>query len=190
MLWYAVLLACGSSTDNFAVGTTLGISNKPLNPSSNVVISLLNALGAFASASGGHLLGELAPLLAILFAAIIFAYLSADEFTTYWQRREDNNYAGATSTLTMKSGSIKDALQIALPMTLNNLAGGAAGGAAGIDAKTAGVMALFASFFMMKIGHVVGSYLMNPVGNKIDTSIISGSIFLCLAMMQFIQLLY
>jgi putative Mn2+ efflux pump MntP len=181
-MWYAILLACGSSTDNFAVGTTLGISSKPLDSSSNAIISLFNAFGAFVSAAGGHLLGELAPLCATLFAALIFAYLAVDEFISYWRRR--NNDTDATSTLTMKSGSTKDALQIAIPMTLNNLAGGAAGGAAGIDAKTAGLMALLASFIMMKLGHVTGSYLMASVGNKIDTSIVAGGIFACLAMMQ------
>ncbi|KAL7485999.1 hypothetical protein ACHAW6_011607 [Cyclotella cf. meneghiniana] len=189
MLWYAILLACGSSTDNFAVGTSLGISNKPLNTASNAIISLLNALGAFASASGGHLFGELAPFLATLLAALIFAYLSVDEFSSYWRRRNDTKNVGVTSTLTMKSGGIRDALRLALPMTLNNLAGGAAGGAAGIDAKTAGVMAFFASFCMMKIGHVVGGCLTNPVGNKIHTNVISGAIFSCLAMIQFMQLL-
>ena len=36
-------------------------------------------------------------------------------------------------------------------MTLNNLAGGVAGGAAGVDANTAFIMALLASFCMMNV---------------------------------------
>lgn len=59
---------------------TIGISNKPLRPLSNAIISIFNAFGAFISATGGHVLGELAPLYATLFAAVLFAYLSADEF--------------------------------------------------------------------------------------------------------------
>lgn len=82
----------------------------------------------------------------------------------------------------MKSGSSSEALRIAVPMTLNNLAGGAAGGAVGIDALTAGVAALMSSFSMMKFGHVIGKHLMKSVGSKIDTS-------RCLAILQLIQLL-
>ena len=77
-------------------------------------------------------------------------------------------------------------------MTLNNLAGGVVGGAAGVDANTAFIMAILASFCMMKIGHSVGLYLntsVNEMNNKIDTRLISGSIFACLAVTQLIQLL-
>jgi len=56
MMWYAFLLACGSSTDNFAVGTSLGISDPSTPLRENAIISLLNASGAFLSAAGGHYL--------------------------------------------------------------------------------------------------------------------------------------
>ena len=56
--------------DNFAVGASLGISNKELKQSTNAIISILNASGAYISAAGGHFLGELAPTLAILFAGM------------------------------------------------------------------------------------------------------------------------
>jgi len=62
-------------------------------------------------------------------------------------------------------------------MTLNNLAGEIAGGAAGVEANTAFIMALLASFCMMKIGHSVGLYLntsVNEMNKKIDTRLISG----------------
>lgn len=186
-MWYAILLACGSSTDNFAVGTSLGLSNKPLSLSANAIISLLNASGAYLSATGGHVLGEFAPILATIFAAIIFGYLSTDEFISHRKRQKSN--VEATSSLTMESGSAGEALRIALPMTLNNLAGGAAGGAAGIDALPAGGAALVASFCMMKFGHIIGKHLVKSIGSDIDTSIISGIIFGCLAILQLIQLL-
>lgn len=188
-MWYTILLACGSSTDNFAVGASVGISNKPLRTSANALISLLNALGAYISAAGGHLLGELAPLYATTFAALIFAYLSVDEFISC--REVHSKSAETNSTLSMKSSSASDALRIAVPMTLNNLAGGAAGGAAGIDANTAGVTALLASFVMMKLGHVTGQYLKQSlIGKRIHTNFISGCIFGCLSAMQLLQLLH
>ena len=185
-MWYAIFLASGSSTDNFAVGASLGISNKPLSLSANAVISCLNAFGAFISASGGHLLGELAPLFATLFAALIFAYLSIDEFTSYIRNAQCNDQG--SSTLTMKSGNLRDALRIAIPMTLNNLAGGAAGGAVGINAMTSGVSALIASFSMMKLAHVIGKQLKVSVGDKISTGAVSGTIFACLAIIQLAQI--
>ena len=186
MLWYAFLLACGSSTDNFAVGTSLGISNKPLKHSSNVIISICNASGAYISAAGGHLLGELAPKYATLFAAIIFAYLATDELLS-WRKRGSSSES-TSSTLTIKS-TIRDVMRIAIPMTLNNLAGGAAGGASGIDANTSFIMALVASFCMMKMGHTAGIYLKTSFETRnVDTHVTSGMIFACLALMQFVQL--
>lgn len=183
-MWYAFLLACGSSTDNFAVGASLGISHRPLRATANLIISLLNAAGAFVAAAGGHLLGEVAPTLAVLFAALIFGYLAADELIA-WQRGD-----GAESSLSMgKSGSVRDALRIAVPMTLNNLAGGVAGGAAGIDPRTAGTLALLASYCMMKLGHVVGEFLMPSLGRHVDTRVVSGAIFCGLALSQALQLL-
>lgn len=182
-MWYAFLLACGSSTDNFAVGASLGISNRPLKASANAVISLLNASGAFVSAAGGHLLGDIAPTLAVLFAALIFAYLATDEIVS-WQK------GYGESTLTMgKSGSVRDAVRIAVPMTLNNLAGGVAGGAAGVDPKAAGTLALLASFCLMKIGHIIGEYVMPSIGRHVDTRVISGAIFATLSLAQFAQLI-
>ena len=94
-MWYAFLLACGSSTDNFAVGASLGLSHKPLHATANAIISLLNAAGAFVAAAGGHILGELAPTMAVIFAALIFGYLAADELIA-WKSGD-----GAESTLTM-----------------------------------------------------------------------------------------
>ena len=174
-MWYAFILACGSSTDNLAVGFASGISKRQLNISTNIITSFLNAMGAYLSAAGGHMLGELAPTIAILFATIIFAYLAVDELLSW--RNGDKE-----STMTMKlSDGILDS-RLGIPMTLNNLAGGVAGGAVGVHANTAGFMALLASFCMMKIGHSVGLYLNTSV--KIDTRVISGSIFACLAFTQ------
>ena len=125
-MWYAFILACGSSTDNFAVGFASGISKRQLKISANCIISFLNAIGAYLSAAGGHMLGELAPTVAILFATVIFAYLAVDELLS-WR----NGDKESTTTMKQSGGSL------GIPMTLNNLAGGVAGGAAGVDANTA-----------------------------------------------------
>ena len=117
-MWYAFILACGSSTDNLAVGTAAGISNRQLKVSINFIISFLNAMGAYLSAAGGHLLGELAPTIAIVFATLIFAYLAIDELLS-WRNGE------LESTITMnQSGGILNSIRLGIPMTINNLAGG------------------------------------------------------------------
>ena len=40
-------------------------------------------MGAYLSAAGGHMLGELAPTIAIVFATVIFAYLAIDELLSW-----------------------------------------------------------------------------------------------------------
>ena len=172
------------------------------------------------SAATGHLLGEYAPTVAIVFAGLIFGYLAMDELIS-WKRAGSTSASAASatassggsstsnstsSTLTIKTAAdgnnnttISDTIRIAIPMTLNNLAGGAAGGAAGINAKIAGIMALLASYCMMKLGHVFGLFLMKSVssssrkkndgnGTLFDTRVVSGLIFALLALMQLIQL--
>ena len=144
-------------------------------------------MGAYVSAASGHLLGELAPTLAVLFATIIFAYLAIDELLS-WR----NGIAESASTMEQSGGFLARSVRLGIPMTLNNLAGGVAGGAAGVDANTAFIMALLASFCMMKIGYSVGLYLntsVNEMNKKIDARLISGCIFACLAFTQLIQLL-
>jgi len=58
-------------------------------------------MGAYISSAGGHMLGELAPTIAILFATIIFAYLAIDEFISW---RKGN--VESTSVTMKQSGGI------------------------------------------------------------------------------------
>ena len=80
-----------------------------------------------------------------------------------------------------------DILRLAVPMTLNNLAGGVAGGAAGVEPVISGIMALIASFTMMDLGYKLGSRLGTSIGDKIDTHIISSCIFVGLAFASFTE---
>ena len=156
-MWlHALLLSLGSSTDNFAVGLSLGLTRRKLDLSDNLVISTLNALGACISASGGRWLGLLLASredtslgssfpFASLLAGGIFAYLGFDELAS---RRSGGG--DPCPAIGRPGGGVRDAVRIGLPMTLNNLAGGAAGGAVGVGAVVFGVLALLASFAMMK----------------------------------------
>lgn len=69
--------------------------------------------------------------LASVLAGIAFYYLSYVEFSSTGIFLQ-NNDGGAEIPVTNDYGSsMKDAIQLAIPMTLNNLAGGIAGGTAG-----------------------------------------------------------
>lgn len=138
---HALLLAMASSTDNFAVGFSVGIKRQPLPLSVNVIIAVCNAAGALLAATvGGTLTGILsfAPIL----ASFAFAFLGLQQVC--------NTTNANTPPLT---------LSLALPMTLNNLAGGVAGGVVGIQPNVAFLYALVASLVAMAMGHWVACAL-------------------------------
>lgn len=92
--------------------------------------------GAWAATVGGAVA---APLLA---ASLAFMYLGYQEVC--------NHHNNNTPLLLMLS------FRLAVPMTLNNLAGGVAGGVAGIQPGVAFLYALVASLVAMASGHVFG----------------------------------
>jgi len=150
----AFILALASSTDNFMVGLSVGITNRHLSLSVNVLISICNAAGAWLAAIGGNILGENLPsFVSPLLSAITFGGLALQEFLEFirtvqrkqQQRRQQKQQRGnenndviannnssdiSNSSSSCNSGTSLDisrALQLAFPMTLNNLAGGVAG---------------------------------------------------------------
>jgi len=186
----AFLLALASSTDNFMVGLSVGISNQSLSFGVNALISICNATGALLASFGGSVLGQnLPPHLPPLLSAIAFGGLALREFWEFWQttRRKrnlllkkeekcqsDESICKSTSIheeedLTSLRGinntssegtnlNISRALHLAIPMTLNNLAGVVAGGAIGVTPLQAGLYGLLASFLTMALGHFIGQY--------------------------------
>ena len=77
------------------------------------------------------------------------------------------------------------AVQLAVPMTLNNLAGGIAGGVVGISPWLLGTSAFCASFAMMATGFFVGQRLHSVLhGSQLDVRLFSCSIFVTLAYEQ------
>ena len=69
-------------------------------------------------------------------------------------------------------------------MTLNNLAGGVAGGVAGVSPILAAGSVLAASVLMMYGGHKLGRYL--GASLAVDPRVVACSIFLILALAQFV----
>jgi putative Mn2+ efflux pump MntP len=114
------------------VGMSQGISQRPLSWHANALISICNATGAWIASmlgtTGQHFLP---PYMAPLLAAMAFGVLAAQEFWAFWkgaqqqqqqEKGEEQHYRTRVCNL-----DLAGALQLAVPMTFNNLAGGVAG---------------------------------------------------------------
>lgn len=148
VLFEATLLSVASSLDNFAVGLSLGLVQATLSPRLNFIVAASNAAGAVLSSYVGAALGLHAPGVAGTLAGLIFAWLGLGEAWAYYAR-EDSVLAALA-----KDGN---AWKLALPMTLNNLAGGVAGGLARIPPLLLGAGAFAASFGLMWVGRALGN---------------------------------
>ena len=170
----AAVLSLGSSTDNFAIGASLGIAGLMLKLKFNVLIAAANGVGALVAAAGAHAIGQMANSFGLWIAASVFAYLAWQEGGSLW--------AGEPASPLLKLAERGVALQLAVPMTLNNLAGGIAGGVVGIGPLLAGSSAFCASFAMMATGFFVGQRLHSVLhGSQLDVRLFSCSIFVTLA---------
>uniref|UniRef100_A0A7S4P4K2 GDT1 family protein n=1 Tax=Paramoeba aestuarina TaxID=180227 RepID=A0A7S4P4K2_9EUKA len=176
--FFAIVLAIGSSVDNLAVGVSLGVSGQRLRPWVNFAIAGSNALGAFLASFGGLWMGEAIPTLAPLLAGVTFAFLSYSEFSSWYHHEE--------SPLT-KLAAEGVVIRLAVPMTLNNLAGGVAGGVAGVSPFVAALSVLVASAVMMWGGHRAGRWLGGTL--PVDPCVVAGGIFAVLALTQFVDVI-
>ena len=123
-------------------------------------------------------MGAAVPTLAPLLAGATFAYLGYSEAASWYHSEE--------SPLT-KLAAEGVVVRLAVPMTLNNLAGGVAGGVAGVSPLVAALSVLAASTLMMWGGHKVGRWLGDSL--SVDPRVVAGTIFFVLALAQFIEVL-
>lgn len=172
----ALLLALASSTDNFTVGLAVGIRQVPLPFWANGWISLCNASGAWIASHGGLWVSQVVVTsnasshpdnnsqvssFPLYLSALAFGILAWSEWKSYQQeiaaagKKKKADEAPAAKSMT----SFGAVTQLAIPMTLNNLAGGVAGGAAGLTPELSATYALLASFSTMWCGHCVGQRL-------------------------------
>ena len=101
---------------------------------------------------------NLAPLL----ASVAFGVLALQEIYSFWKQNlspestaKDRHVAVGEETGSFHN--MTRAVQLAIPMTLNNLAGGVAGGAVGVTPIRAFVCGWTASFGAMMAGYWIGS---------------------------------
>ena len=172
----AALLYISSSTDNFAVGASVALSGSPHSVYVNGVIAVCNASAALVSAAFGTYLGDAAPTVAPMAAAAIFLYLAYEEVCSLI-RGED-----ASPLAQMAVSGL--AWRLAVPMSINNLAGGIASGVAGIGPLEAGFWALVASYAMFRLGHYLGDNLGRFIEGCLDPRVLAATIFTIVAMLQ------
>jgi putative Mn2+ efflux pump MntP len=195
----ALLLALASSTDNFTVGISIGITSSSTTKLPfawiNIIISICNALGALLAGLAGKFMitSNKNTFLPAVLAACAFGVLAFQELYLYYNdviklnypHKKIKNPADSKSSV----ANLTSVWKLAIPMTLNNLAGGVAGGAVGLSPGISALYALNASFISMSLGHFVGFRL---GGDRIPChpSLISACLlgFLCLMTIQEIVL--
>lgn len=142
----------------------------------NAIIAACNAAGALTAAAFGIQIGKAAPTLAPCAAALIFFYLGYEEIAS-WR-------SGEPASPLAKSAADGLVWKLAVPMTLNNLAGGVAGGAVGIGPLQAGFCALLASYLMCGLGHRLGKTIGPQLEGCIEPRLVGAAIFFIVALMQ------
>ena len=198
----ALLLAAASSTDNFLVGLSVGLSGKPLPWHVLWGISLCNAAGCWIATmaggeGGGWVLGiailgneaneesngELnwnyshgsssssttSNALQYLLAAASFGFLAYQEYQEQQEHQQqqqktkkksrEGDESDADKPCSVNGGvpSKPASLQLALPMTLNNMAGGVTGGVMGLSPSLNALHALMISVVFMWLGQMLGA---------------------------------
>lgn len=172
----ALLISLASSTDNFLVGISVGLAAKPLQPRVLWGIALCNAAGCFIATSGGEVGGSLVSnQTAHAIACLAFAYLAVREYA----ETQDNNGRQAPRNVS---------LDLALPMTANNLAGGVTGGLLGIWPFWNFLYALVGSVLTMWVGYRLGKSLSTMRQNDLLMKV-SIYIYIILALQSLLDML-
>lgn len=146
------------------MGLSVGIRHGSLPLWANVVISVCNASGAFAASHGGVWLTHwVSGSLPLYLAATAFGGLAIVEYNNYMTELGSLQDDGDSQSSMQE---IRQVLSLAIPMTLNNLAGGVAGGAAGLTPEMTAIYALVASFASMYVGYFVGNRLRRVIKGR------------------------
>ncbi|KAL7558321.1 hypothetical protein ACA910_019351 [Epithemia clementina (nom. ined.)] len=88
-----------------------------------------------------------------LLSSIAFGYLAYQEYREQYQQQQKQQQQAPNEPQKTKQPA---SLQLALPMTLNNLAGGVTGGVMGLSASLNALYALVVSVAFMSIGYGLG----------------------------------
>jgi putative Mn2+ efflux pump MntP len=182
--WQALLSACASSTDNFVVGVSLGLHE--IHDVWILIwgIAACNAAGCLlSSVFGNSLMSFSTHNFASIAAGTAFAYLAYQEIANITNTPLSNHANSNSSAVTQTPPIPRFHLwELALPMTLNNLAGGVATGVAGVNPLWAAFYALIISALFMYVGQRLGLLFMRKGQSSSNPSLTYfttfGSVFL------------
>lgn len=111
-----------------------------------------------------------------LFSGLAFYYLALEELL--FSPPNENDFTRDNRNRSDNNTSCISAIKLAIPMTLNNLAGGMVSGFSGIHWLESFVFALICSYLMMGFGYTLGRSELVQSFHLIDYShIVSGVIF-------------
>lgn len=162
--WQAFLIAAASSTDNFIVGVSVGLSILAKGSMHGLIwsIAICNAGTALATALfGEQIAAVIAPSLQNFMAGAVFIWLAWNEVNG-----EDEGEANVCDEKFGAVSQIALFIQLALPMSLNNMAGGVASGVAGVSATVAATYALLVSVVFMEVGVALGRFWKNKAKQR------------------------
>lgn len=169
----ALFISLASSTDNFLVGVSVGMTRKPLSQKVLWGIALCNAAGCLVATSGGSLGAQHFmtndPAVANGIACLAFLYLALKEYT---EAKQDAD--------SQQNKRRQVSLDLALPMTLNNLAGGVAAGVVGIAPMWNFIYALLMSVLTMWVGCRLGRVFSGQ--RQTSSSLLYGPLLIYLAL--------
>ena len=184
----AICLSVAASTDNFLVGLSEGLARHSLKISVLWGIAASNALGGFVSSSFGHFIVQYVSVRQqFILTGVGFSLLALQEYfeatssTISAAHNNSSGQLGAATTAKSESAS----LALALPMTLNNVAGGIAGGVLGISPNWNFIYALIVSVLTMWLGYKLGTQARKT--GMIQTQRLSIALYLYLSAQSFYQ---
>lgn len=160
----ALFISLASSTDNFLVGLSVGLTRKPLSLKVLWGIAACNAVGCLVATSGGSVGAQyfMDQRTANRIACLAFAYLAWQEYSEAPPVGANSGGGSPCALAASRDGAVSlpkqqhVSLDLALPMTLNNLAGGVAAGVVGISPLWNFLYALLMSVVTMSFGYRLG----------------------------------
>jgi putative Mn2+ efflux pump MntP len=165
----------------------------------NLIISFFNAIGALFSSivgSAAHNTSDIDfQFLCTCLSSAVFLYLGLKELFDAHSSpkksacaRDEEREGKGHKKKKKKTQVLDNPLALAVPMTLNNLAGGLAGGLTGRNTPvTMFGAALAASYILMESGRALASSNgSRSLMERFDERVVSGMIFLGLAVWQFL----
>lgn len=169
-----LLFSVSSNLDNLTVGVGYGIGKMKITYLSNLIISLISALGTFMSMYLGVIISKflnekttnLIGSGILIIIGIFFCY----SFFKSINKQEVNNVEN-------KSLDIKGAISLGFALTINNFGVGFGASIAGLNAVLTSLITFFISVVFLESGYLLGDDFLGKIFGKYS-ELISGLIII------------